>query len=312
MTNALFHADSKYIWMNGERLPYAEAQVPVLAHSLHYGTAAFEGIRAYRTASGSAIFRAKEHYDRLADSFRILGGELPYSSEQLIQASQELMVANGFRDCYLRPIAFLDDQSRGLKLPKTVKAHVAIASWEWGAYLGDGAKTKGIRAAVSSYRRANVGSSMPFAKLSGGYLTSVLARREASLAGFDEALMLDTEGYVAEGSGENIFLIKDGEICTPPVGSILPGITRASVIELVKSLGFPFTERRITRNELYLADELFFTGTAVEVTPIREVDHHPIGEGQPGPITKRLGDLFFRCVSGEEKAYQRWLTPVPA
>lgn len=305
------NADSQYIWMDGEYVPYADAKVHILSHSLHYGTGAFEGIRAYKTPDGkTAIFALREHLERFVRSAAALGFEMPCSVDAMHEACINLVRKNNFQECYLRPLAYLDDSFRGLKLPQHPSAHVAIASWEWGKYLGSDAQQKGIRCKISTYRRGDAATSMSHAKLSGAYLTPVLARREASLSGFDEAILLDPQGLVAEGSGENIFLIKDRKIITPPPNFILPGITRDCVMQIASDLGMPVTETTITRNQLYLADELFFTGTAVEVTPIREIDWYPIGKGAPGPVTRKILDTFFRAVRGEEAKYKSWLTIV--
>ncbi len=305
------NADSKFIWMEGKLTPYAEATVHVLSHTMHYGTGAFEGIRVYKTQGGqSAIFRPTEHYQRFLDSIKTLGCETPYTLQDLTRASGEVVKANGFKECYLRPLAYLDDRSRGVKLPDSPHALIAIAAWEWGKYLGDDGQLNGIRVRVSSFRRAESGSAMSSAKLTGNYVTNVLARREATRCGMDEALLLDADGYVGEGSGENLFMVKNGELFTPPTGAILPGITRDSVIQLCKHLGYSITERQLTRNDLYLADELFFTGTAAEVTPIRELDNYKIGAGKAGPFTRKLMDAFFKCVQGEIPEFRKWLEPV--
>ncbi len=304
-------SEIKYVWMDGKLLPYGQAQVSILSHSLHYGTAAFEGIRAYLGTDGrTAVFRAEEHFDRLADSCKALDVNLEYSTAQWIDATKEVLRKNDFKECYVRPLAYIDDTFRGLKLPSRAKAHAALIAWPWGKYMGDEGAAKGIRVAVSSYRRPDIATGLPWAKLSGGYLNSVLARRQAALNGLDEAILLDTQGYVAEGSGENIFIVKNQTLLTPPHGAILPGITRDSVMQLARSQGLVVKEEQITRNQLYLADEAFFTGTAVEVTPIREIDGHPIGSGKPGEITRSLTDLFFKTVRGENKEFSHWLTKV--
>lgn len=303
------HADSKVIWMEGKLVPYAEANVHILSHTLHYGTGAFEGIRAYETADGrTAIFRAEEHFKRFFDSVKSLGMECPYTVADLVQASCDTVKANGFKECYLRPLAYLDDSVRGLKLPDSPKVLTAIATWMWGKYMGNDGQKNGVRVMTSTYRRADVATSFPLAKLTGAYITSVMARREATKNGLDEAILLDPQGFVGEGSGENIFVVKDGSITTPPTKYILPGITRNSAIELARHLGYTVKEENITRNQLYLADEVFFTGTAVEVTPIREIDHHKIGEGKPGPVTLKLLDLFFKVARGENADFRKWLT----
>lgn len=305
------NADSKVIWMDGKLVPYQEARVHVLSHSLHYGGGVFEGIRAYQTHDGNtAIFRAKEHFERFVDSMRVLGYASRYSVEEYIQASIQTIRENGFKECYVRPLAYIDDAFRGLKLPDEPEPRVAIASWPWGKYLGNKGAQQGICCITSTYRRADVASSLPLAKIAGAYVTSVMARREATLQGCDEALLLDPNGFVAEGSGENIFVIKNGRIVTPPVGFILPGITRDSVIRLCRDLGYTLVEEHLTRNQVYLADEAFFTGTAVEVTPIKQLDNQRIGNGEPGPITRKLSELFFQIVRAETKQYSEWRTLV--
>lgn len=304
-------ADSKFIWMNGKFLPYDAAHVHVLSHSLHYGCAVFEGLRAYETSNGrAAVFRAEEHYQRFLDSAKVLGYAIPFSVSDCVRATTELIQKNEFKECYVRPIAYINDTVRGLKLPEKPEVLTAIAVWNWGKYMGDDGQRNGIRCKISTYRRADVASSLPYAKLAGGYLTSVLARRESTQGGYDEAILLDPNGFVAEGSGENIFVVKNGEIFTPPSGYILPGLTRASVIDLARLLGYKVTEKLITRNELYLADEVFFTGTAVEVTPIREIDHLKIGNGKPGPITLKLLDQFFKAARGSLPEFEKWLAYV--
>ena len=302
--------DSQFIWMDGELIKYADAKVHVLSHSLHYGSAAFEGIRAYRTASGKpAILKANEHIDRFLRSARMLGGRVEFTRDRLVEAMAETIRANQFDECYIRPIAYISDDFRGLKLQEGARMHVAIATWKWGKYLGEGA-TKGIRACVSSFRRPDVSSTLPAAKLSGNYLNSINARREATLRGVDEAILLDMQGYVAEGSGENIFVIKDGSIVTPPADAILPGLTRACMFDLAKVLGIPLREASITRNQLYDADEVFFTGTAAEVTPVREIDGYAIGKGTAGPISLRFAELYEKCARGQVSEFEHWLTYV--
>lgn len=303
-------SEISYVWMNGKMLRYGDAKVSVLTHTLHYGTGAFEGIRAYLTHDGrTAIFRAEEHYKRLYDSCKTLALELDRSIDW-INVSREVIQKNGFKECYLRPLAYVGDSLRGLKMPAGTKAEAAVIAWPWGKYMGDEGATKGIRVGVSSYRRPDVAGGLPWAKLTGGYLNSVLARRQAALNGLDEAILLDTQGYIAEGSGENIFMVKNGTLYTPPQGAILPGITRDAVMQLAKSKGISVVEQPITRNQLYLADETFFTGTAVEVTPIREIDGHSIGQGRPGEITRLLTDLFFQTVRGQNAQFSSWLTYV--
>lgn len=305
------NADSKLIWMDGKMLPYQEANVHVLTHSLHYGSAAFEGMRAYPTTDGrTAIFRCAEHFDRFNDSMKSLGYATPYTTNDYTRATIELIRSNGFKDCYIRPLAYIDDSIRGLKLPDSPRPRIAIATWQWGKYMGDDGQKRGVRLMISTLRRPDIASSMTWAKLSGNYLTSVLARSEATKHGFDEALLLDPQGFIAEGSGENFFIVKKGIIYTPPTGYILPGITRDSVLRIARDAGYTIREENITRNQLYLADEAFFSGTAVEVTPIREVDHKKIGTGEPGPVTKKLFDLFFKSVKGDLPKYADWLTYV--
>jgi len=305
------NADGKFIWVEGRLVPYEDAKIHVLSHSFHYGNAAFEGIRAYQTASGdTAIFRGPEHFQRFVDSIKALGYTSSYTPTDYLRASCECIKANGFQECYIRPIAFLDDSFRGLKLPESPRVINAIAVWKWGKYMGDEGQKNGIRVAVSTLRRPDISSALTWAKLTGNYITSVLARQEATQNKFDEAILLDPEGFVAEGSGENIFVVKDKKILTPHTGYILPGITRDSVIQLARDMGYEVVEQNITRNQLYIADEVFFTGTAVEVTPIREVDHHRIADGRPGPVTRALFEAFFKCVRGESEKYRGWLTQV--
>jgi branched-chain amino acid aminotransferase len=300
-------ADSQFLWMDGKIVPYAEATIHVLSHSLHYGGAIFEGLRAYATPQGTGLFRPKEHFDRFLDSIRVMGYSIPYSSKDLTQISHDLINRNGFKACYVRPIAYINDTVRGLKLPENPKVHTTIAVWPWGKYMGDEGHLKGVKVKTSTFRRADVASSLPLAKISGAYVTSVLARREATLEGFDEAILLDPHGFVAEGSGENVFIVKNNQIITPSVGYILPGITRDSVIEIAKELGFSVKQENITRNQLYVADEVFFTGTAVEVTPVREIDHHQIGNGSPGPITQKIKEAFFKCTQGQIDKFKSWV-----
>ncbi len=301
-------ADSKFVWMNGELKPFADANVHVLSHSLHYGSAAFEGIRAYKTTAGpTAIFKAKEHIERFEQSMAVFGGTSAYTSKQIVDAMAQVVKANGFDECYLRPLGYIGHDSRGLKLPAQPKMQIAIAAWKWGKYLGNDAMNKGIKCNVSSFRRPDVASSLPWAKLSGNYLNSIMARREATLAGVDEAILLDQQGYVAEGSGENIFLVENGELSTPNPNAILPGITRACIFDLARIAGLKVRERDVTRNQLYTADEVFFTGTAAEVTPISLIDGRKIGAGEPGPVTKKLAKLFEQSVRGELPELKSWL-----
>jgi branched-chain amino acid aminotransferase len=300
-----------HIWYDGRLVPWRSATTHVLTHSLHYGLAVFEGMRAYHTVNGTAIFRLKEHIERLYNSAHIYLMKIPYDRETLMNAHREVVRANNLESCYLRPIAFYGSEKMGVS-PKGVTVHVAIAAWPWGAYLGPEALEKGIRIKTSSYARHHVNVSMCRAKYSGTYANSILANLEATEHGYDEGLLLDVDGFVAEGSGENIFIIKDGKIYEPELTSALWGITRASVIELAQEMGYSVSARRITRDDLYIADEAFFTGTAAEVTPIREVDGRVVGAGKIGPVTARLQKAFFDVVSGKNAKHRDWLTPVAA
>jgi len=295
------------IWMDGRLIPWDEAKVHVLTHSLHYGLAVFEGIRAYDTEEGSAIFRLDEHIERLFKSASIFMIDIPYSMEEVKRAVIETVKVNGVRECYIRPIVYIGYGAMGL-YPKGNSINVAIAVWPWGSYLGDEGLKNGIRVKVSSFIRGHVNSFMARAKVSGYYVNSQLAKKEAIMNGYDEALLLDAEGYVSEGSGENIFIVRNGTLKTTPLTSILEGITRDSIIRIARDEGIDVIEERFTRDELYIADEAFFTGTAAEVTPIREVDGRRIGSGRPGEITKRLQSIFFDIVKGKNKRYRHWLT----
>jgi len=299
-----------WIWHDGRLVPWRSATTHVLTHSLHYGLAVFEGVRAYKTVRGTEIFRLKEHTDRLFNSAHIYMMKLPYTREKLMQAQVDVVQANGHPGCYIRPIAFYGSEKMGVS-PVGAKVHVAIAAWPWGAYLGPEALAKGIRVKTSSYARHHINVTMARAKMSGTYPNSVLATLEATQHGYDEGLLLDVDGYVAEGAGENIFIVKDGRIVEPEMGSALTGITRASVIELARGLGYPVIARRMTRDDIYVADECFFTGTAAEVTPIRELDGRTIGAGKAGPVTKALQKAFFDVVTGKDRKHRHWLTPVP-
>ncbi len=296
-----------YIWMNGEFVAWDDAQVHVLTHALHYGTGVFEGIRAYETERGPAIFRHHEHLDRLQRSAALYYMELPYQLEKLREVTHELIVRNNLRSCYIRPLVYRGHGPMGLD-PLSNPVEVTIAVWEWGAYLGDEAKANGVRAKVSSWRRISPDSLIPHAKASGQYLNSVLAKIEVSHAGYEEAILLDDHGHVCEGTGENIFVVRDGRIFTPPqTASILDGISRRSAIEIARDLGFEVVERDIARAELILADEIFMTGTAAELTPVREVDDHPIGGGDPGPVTREVQRVFDGALCGREERYREWL-----
>jgi len=297
------------IWYDGKLVPWRSANTHVLTHSLHYGLAVFEGLRAYKTDNGTAIFRLKEHTDRLYNSAHIYLMKIPYDRETLMEAHKEVVRANKLESCYIRPIAFYGSEKMGVS-PKGASVHVAIAAWPWGAYLGPEALEKGIRVKTSSYSRHHVNVSMCRAKYSGTYANSILANLEATEHGYDEGLLLDVDGFVAEGSGENLFMIKDGKIYEPELTSALIGITRGSIIALAEEMGYSVAARRITRDDLYIADEAFFTGTAAEVTPIREVDGRVIGSGKIGAVTAKLQKAFFDVVNGKNSKYSHWLAPV--
>ena len=295
------------IWMDGELVPWREAKVHVLTHSLHYGMGVFEGMRAYKTSRGSAIFRLEDHIDRLFNSAHILQMDIPFERQQLIDASRQVVIENGLDEAYIRPICFYGSEAMGVSAPD-LTVHVSIASWPWGAYLGEDALEKGVRLRTSSYTRHHVNISMCKTKATGNYINSMLALREAQACGYDEALLLDPEGYVAEGSGENIFLVRDGQIYSPEMTSALEGITRDTVIALANKAGYEIIEKRITRDEVYIADEAFFTGTAAEVTPIQSLDDRIIGSGTRGPITKQLQESYFDLVNGRLELRPEWLS----
>jgi branched-chain amino acid aminotransferase len=295
------------IWHNGEFVPWEEAKVHVLSHGLHYGTGVFEGIRCYETERGPAIFRHMDHLDRLSKSAELFYLQLPFSIDEIAEATRELIRRNGLRSCYIRPLAFRGYGEMGLYADSPME--VTIAVWPWGAYLGDEGKRNGIRAKVSSWRRISPAGLIPHAKASGQYLNSILAKTESKKAGYEEAILLDERGFVCEGSGENIFVVRDGEIVTPGhVAAILDGINRKSVIQIARDLGYTVVERDIARAELYLAEEIFFTGTAAELVPVREVDDHPIGE--PGEITRVVQAKFEDALHGRAEEYLEWLDPV--
>jgi len=298
-----------WIWHDGKLVPWRSASTHVLTHSLHYGLAVFEGLRAYKTIDGTAIFRLKEHTERMFSSAHIYMMKIPYTREQLMRAQIQVVQANGHESCYIRPIAFFGSEKMGVS-PIGARVHVAIAAWPWGAYLGPEALEKGIRVKTASYARHHVNVTMARAKMSGTYPNSVLATLEATQHGYDEGLLLDVEGYVAEGAGENLFIVKNGRIYEPEITSALIGITRGSVIELAAGLGMEVTSKRLTRDDVYIADEAFFTGTAAEVTPIRELDGRQIGAGRAGPVTKKLQKAFFDVVTGKDRKHRHWLTPV--
>jgi branched-chain amino acid aminotransferase len=296
------------IWLDGRLVPWDEARVHVLTHTLHYGLGVFEGIRCYRTADGrSAVFRLADHLRRLFDSAHINLLEIPFSQEQVSEAVLATLRANRLGEGYIRPIAFIGDGVMGLN-PADNPIRLAVIAYPWGKYLGEDGMEHGIRAKVSTFARNFVNAKMTKGKTCGDYVNSILAKREALLDGYDEAILLDTQGLVSEASGENLFLVRDGAIRTPPLPSILAGITRDSVIEVARDKGIPVGETPITRDELYIADELFLTGTAAEVTPIREVDHRRIGSGRRGAITKTLQSAFFDIVTGRDRKHERWLT----
>jgi branched-chain amino acid aminotransferase len=296
-----------FIWYDGKLVPWRDATTHVLTHSLHYGLAVFEGVRAYNTVKGTAIFRLAEHTERLINSGKIYMMSIPYSKQELMDAQLEVVRANKLESCYLRPIAFYGSEKMGIST-RGATVHVAVAAWPWGAYLGEDGLERGIRVKTSSFSRHHVNVSMCRAKYSGTYANSILANLEATQDGYDEALLLDTDGFVAEGAGENLFVIKDSRIYEPEIASALVGITRASVIQVAKEFGLEVTAKRLTRDDIYVADEAFFTGTAAEVTPIRELDSRTIGEGKRGPITAKIQARFFDIVNGRAPEYQHWLS----
>ncbi len=300
---------SQYIWMNGKFVDWADAKVHILTHSLHYGLAAFEGIRCYKGKQASAVFRLPEHVDRLFESAHIGMMPIPYDKKQVMEAILETVRKNRLEACYIRPLVYIGYGSMGVH-PGDNPIQLAIAAWRWGAYLGEEALTKGMRARVSSFTRHHVNVSMTRGKISGYYVNSIFAKREAKADGYDEAILLDPEGYVSEGTGENIFIVRRGRIKTTPLTSILEGITRNSVIELARERNIPVEEERFTRDEMYVADEVFMTGTAAELTPVREIDNRTIGTGKPGPVTLTLQNAFFSIVRGEDRSHDAWLTRV--
>ncbi len=295
------------IWLDGKLLPWRDAKVHVLTHTLHYGMGCFEGVRAYETAKGTAIFRLKEHTERLLRSAKILGMAMPFSADQINAAHRAVLHENKLASAYMRPMAFLSSEGMGLHAKK-LHTHVMLAAWIWGSYLGEQQLEKGLRVKTSSFQRHHPNVAMCRAKANGQYLNSMLAVQEVAADGYDEALLLDTEGYVSEGSGENIFLVVDGALVTPDLTTALDGITRRTIIQLASELGIAVREKRITRDEVYVADEAFFTGTAAEVVPIRELDRRVIGSGARGPITHRLQALYFDIVRGRSAKHQDWLT----
>ncbi len=299
---------AELIWHNGEFVPWEDAKVHVLSHGLHYGTGVFEGIRCYETERGPAIFRHREHLTRLEKSAELYYFELPYSGEELRRATHELIRRNGLTSCYIRPLAFRGYGEMGL-YAQSAPIEVIVAAWSWGAYLGEDSKKHGIRTKVSSWRTISGDSLIPHAKASGQYLNSILAKTESANAGYEEAILLDQHGCVSEGSGENVFIVRDGILCTPPhTAAILDGISRNSIVQIARDLGYTVEERDIARSELYLADEIFLTGTAAELVPVREVDDHPIGE--PGEITRVIQARFEDALHGRAEEYLEWLDPV--
>jgi len=299
----------KFIWMNGTMVPWDDAKVHVLTHTLHYGVGAFEGIRCYECADGrSAVFRLREHLVRLVQSCTILDIQSPYGVDDLVEGCLETIRANELKACYIRPLVYVADGEMGLGSAVVNPIHVSIAVWPWGSYLGDEGLANGIRVRTSSFQRMHVNTFMTKAKAVGHYVNSILASNEARRGGYDEALMLDVDGYAAEGCGENLFIVRDGRVKTPPIATVLEGITRASAIELLRADGVTVTEERFTRDEIYIADEAFLTGTAAEVTPMRSLDDRTVGSGGPGPVTKRLQAAYFETIRGQRPQYSRWLT----
>ena len=297
------------IWYDGKMVPWRDATTHVLTHSLHYGLSVFEGVRAYKTDVGTAIFRLQDHTKRLFNSAHIYQMGIPFDQDTINAAQLEVVKQNQLESAYIRPLVFYGSEKMGVS-PKGASVHVAIAAWSWGAYLGQEALEQGIRVKISSYARQHVNVTMPRAKVASTYANSIIANAEALEHGYDEAILLDTDGFVAEGSGENIFIVKDGYLCEPEIASALTGITRSTIHALAADLGIPVLTKRLTRDDLYIADEAFFTGTAAEVTPIREVDRRVIGKGSRGPITEKLQKAFFDLVSGKNPKYQHWLSKV--
>jgi branched-chain amino acid aminotransferase len=300
--------------MNGEFVAFEDAKVSVLTHALHYGTGVFEGVRAYETPRGTAVFRHRAHLDRLFQSARMYYMDIPYTKAELKAATDELIVRNGFKSCYIRPLVYRGAGPMGL-YPLNSPVEVAIATWEWGSYLGDEGKRNGVRARVSSWRRISADAVIPAAKASGQYLNSILAKIESEKAGYEEGILLDQRGMVCEGTGENLFIVKDGVVATPSfTNDILGGINRMSVIEIMRDLGIEVQQRDVARGELYMADEVFMTGTAAELTPIREIDDYPVGSGEPGPLTRQVGEVFEDALNGRAERYAHWndLVEAPA
>jgi branched-chain amino acid aminotransferase len=297
------------IWYDGKLVPWREATTHVLTHTLHYGMGVFEGVRAYKAEQGTSIFRLQEHTNRLFNSAHILGMKMPYDKATISEAQRTVVRENNLESGYLRPMAFFGSEAMGISA-KNLSVHVIVAAWPWGTYLGKEALENGIRVKTSSFTRHHSNVTMCKAKANGNYMNSILAHKEAEMDGYDEALLLDVDGFVSEGSGENIFIVRDGKLYTPDPSSALVGLTRDTIIQLAKENGIEVIEKRITRDEVYIADEAFFTGTAAEVTPIRELDNRMIGAGTRGPITAKLQALYFDCVYGRSPAHTDWLTPV--
>ena len=300
------------IWMDGQLVDWRDAKIHVLSHTLHYGCGAFEGVRAYNTANGTAIFRLREHTERLFNSAKILRMKIPFSLDEVMQAQKTVVRENQLESCYLRPLTWIGDQKLGVS-PKGNTIHLMVAAWAWGAYLGEEGLKRGIRVKTSSYTRHHVNITMTQAKAVSNYTNSILAHREAKVDGYDEALLLDASGFVSEGAGENVFIVRNGVVATPDLSAgALNGITRHTIFTICEDLGLKLMEKRITRDEVYIADEAFFTGTAAEVTPIRELDRVTIGSGMRGPITDRIQAAFYDIVNGRNAGYRHWLTPVAA
>ena len=300
---------TEFVWLDGKLVPWAAAQVHVLTHTLHYGLGVFEGIRCYQCADGrSAVFRLREHVERLFGSAHVVGMPIPFTPDEIHEACLATVRANKLRECYIRPLAVLGEGEMGLAARPATR--VAIAAWPWGAYLGDEGMQKGVRLKTSSFARFHPNTMLTKAKVVGHYVNSILAAREARDAGYDESLLLDVDGYVSEASGENIFIVRRGVVKTTPLPTVLEGVTRDAVLTMLRDLQVPCREERFTRDEVYLADEAFFTGTAAEVTPIREVDDRRVGTGEPGPITRRLQERFFAAVQGKDAQRQGWLAYV--
>ncbi len=297
------------IWYDGKMVNWRDATTHVLTHTLHYGMGVFEGVRAYKTDKGTAIFRLQEHTDRLFRSAHILGMKMPFSKEEMIEAQKAAVRENNLESAYMRPMAFYGAEAMGISA-KTLSTHVIVAAWKWGAYMGQEALDNGIRVKTSSFSRHHVNITMCKAKANGNYMNSILAHQEAAQDGYEEALLLDVDGFVAEGSGENVFIVRNGKLYTPDLTSALEGITRDTIVQLAAEIGLTVIEKRITRDEVYSADEAFFTGTAAEVTPIRELDRRNIGTGTAGPITKQLQKMYFDAVTGKSEKHANWLTLV--